>query len=78
VKLGIEALQQLGQDSPSAQETGRIFADYDEESLTVLADLWGDDRSYGVAVRQRLEDLKQVLIQDRETKQKQTSNPPRK
>ncbi|MGB1201865.1 MAG: potassium transporter, partial [Cognaticolwellia aestuarii] len=31
-----------------------------------LAELWGDDASYGVAVRQRMEDLKQVLQQDRQ------------
>ena len=33
--------------------------------MTILADKWGDDKSYGVAVRQRTEDLKQVLQNDK-------------
>jgi hypothetical protein len=33
--------------------------------MTILADKWGDDKSYGVAVKQRSEDLKQVLQNDK-------------
>lgn len=49
---------------------GKLFAAHDEESLHTLANLWGDDRSYGVAVKQRLEVLKQVLMNDKEQQEK--------
>ncbi|MCE9686304.1 monovalent cation:proton antiporter-2 (CPA2) family protein [Shewanella sp. AS16] len=65
VNLGVEALQLLGNDSASAQRAGRLFSEHDEQSLAILANLWGDDQSYGVAVKQRIEDLKQVLNRDK-------------
>jgi hypothetical protein len=34
--------------------------------LYKLAKVWGDEKSYGAAVRQRLDDLKQVLQEDQE------------
>lgn len=71
VHLGVSALNMLGHDENSAQRAGALFIEHDEETLRLLADLWGDDKSYGVAVRQRLEDLKQVLLEDR----KQDSSP---
>jgi glutathione-regulated potassium-efflux system ancillary protein KefC/glutathione-regulated potassium-efflux system protein KefB len=64
VSLGIEALKLLGNASETAEKAGELFRSYDEESLRLLADVWGDDQSYGVAVKQRLVDLKQVLKQD--------------
>lgn len=48
---------------------GKLFSEHDEESLHKLAHLWGDDRSYGIAVKQRLEDLKQVLTDDKQQQQ---------
>jgi len=65
LNLGVEALTLLGNDSADASRAGKIFAQHDEESLTTLANLWGDDHSYGVAVKQRIEDLKLVLSQDK-------------
>jgi glutathione-regulated potassium-efflux system ancillary protein KefC/glutathione-regulated potassium-efflux system protein KefB len=32
--------------------------------MHMLADVWGDDESYGIAIRQRMADLKQVLQAD--------------
>ncbi len=64
--LGVEALKQLGQNASTAQRAGQLFAKHDEESLAVLAEIWGDDAKYGVAVRKRLEDLKHVLENDEE------------
>jgi monovalent cation:proton antiporter-2 (CPA2) family protein len=66
IHLGVDALMLLGQDSRAAIRAGELFTGHDEESLRLLAGLWGDDKSYGVAVRQRLEDLKQVLTADRQ------------
>jgi len=65
LNLGVEALTLLGNDSADARRAGEIFAQHDEESLTTLAELWGDDHSYGIAVKQRVEDLKQVLSKDK-------------
>ena len=66
IVLGVEALQLLGNDKEDAQRAGRLFRSHDIESMYMLADLWGDDETYGVAVRQRMEDLQQVLAQDTE------------
>lgn len=63
--LGVEALKILGQDDVSAKRAGDLFAEHDEKSLAMLADLWGDDTSYGAAIRQRTEDLRKVLESDR-------------
>ncbi len=65
LNLGIEALKLLGNDDKTANRAGKIFSDHDHESLKLLANLWGDDDSYGVAVKQRKEDLQQVLAKDR-------------
>ncbi|GAA5143203.1 monovalent cation:proton antiporter-2 (CPA2) family protein [Thalassotalea piscium] len=64
LNLGVEALTLLGNNRNDAERAGKLFADHDEESLKILAHLWGDDHSYGIAVKQRLEDLKQVLEGD--------------
>ena len=70
LNLGVEALTLLGNDSADARRAGEIFAQHDEESLTTLAELWGDDHSYGIAVKQRIEDLKQVLSKDKAVQDK--------
>lgn len=67
--LGVDALQLLGVDKVHAQQAGQLFADFDKQSLSMLAELWGDDHSYGVAIRQRSEDLKQVLNADRQCRE---------
>ncbi|WP_414828470.1 monovalent cation:proton antiporter-2 (CPA2) family protein [Alteromonas sp. H39] len=64
IVLGTEALKLLGNSEEDANRASRIFREHDIESMHQLADLWGDDASYGVAVRQRMEDLKQVLAKD--------------
>jgi glutathione-regulated potassium-efflux system ancillary protein KefC len=35
-----------------------------------LAKLWGDDHNYGIAIKQRTEDLKQVLSKDKAEQKK--------
>ncbi|MFT6088239.1 MAG: glutathione-regulated potassium-efflux system ancillary protein KefC [Glaciecola sp.] len=66
LNLGVEALILLGNSRELAERAGQLFSAHDEESLHTLANLWGDDHSYGVAVKQRIEDLKQVLKKDQE------------
>lgn len=65
LNLGVQALRVLGNSTELAQRAGELFMAHDEESLHILSNLWGDDKSYGVAVRQRMEDLSQVLMNDR-------------
>ncbi|TMO46146.1 monovalent cation:proton antiporter-2 (CPA2) family protein [Pseudoalteromonas ruthenica] len=70
INLAVESLQLLGNSAPDAQRAGELFRKHDRESLLQLAELWGDDHSYGVAVRQRMDDLKHVLAQDKQAQQK--------
>ena len=64
LQLGVDALKALGNSKPLSENAGNLFANHDEETMHILSELWGDDNSYGVAVRQRMEDLKQVLLSD--------------
>lgn len=78
LRLGIQALTELGVNNQQAEHAGKLFAIHDQQSLTMLASLWGDDKSYGAAVRQRMEDLKQVLQSDREDSEEQMIKPTKK
>ncbi|BED90723.1 potassium transporter [Pseudoalteromonas sp. MM1] len=66
INLAVDALELLGNNKQDAQRAGKLFRDHDRAAVLQLAELWGDDASYGVAVRQRMEDLKQVLQQDKQ------------
>jgi len=66
LKMGTDALKLLGLEPEKAERISNMFAKHDEDSLIKLAEHWGDDKSYGLAVRQRMEDLRQVLADDAE------------
>ena len=66
INLAVDALELLGNNKEDAQRAGKLFRAHDRAAVLQLAELWGDDASYGVAVRQRMEDLKQVLQQDKQ------------
>ncbi|GAA58736.1 glutathione-regulated potassium-efflux system protein kefC [Pseudoalteromonas sp. BSi20652] len=66
INLAVEALELLGNNKQDAERAGKLFREHDRAAVIQLAALWGDDASYGVAVRQRMEDLKQVLQQDKQ------------
>jgi monovalent cation:proton antiporter-2 (CPA2) family protein len=68
LNLGIDALSALAGDRVAAERAGRLFNAHDLQTLEQLAAVWGDEASYGVAMRQRLEDLQQVLQADREVR----------
>jgi glutathione-regulated potassium-efflux system ancillary protein KefC len=68
LNLGIDALTALAGDRVVAERAGRLFNAHDLQTLTQLAAVWGDEASYGVAMRQRLEDLGQVLQADRQVR----------
>lgn len=62
--LGVNSLELLGLNKSDAKRAGQLFSEHDEQTLGLLADLWGDEKSYGMAVKQRVEDLKRVLAAD--------------
>jgi len=64
LNLGVEALTLLGNSQETSERAGKIFAEHDNESMQLLMDVWGDDHTYGIAVKQRMEVLKQVLTND--------------
>lgn len=64
LKLGNDALRIMGLSEERAGRVTQLFAEHDEDSLHKLAQVWGDEQNYGLAVRQRTEDLKQVLAED--------------
>ncbi len=66
ISLGIEALKQLGLDEKSAKRAGAQFAEHDNQALTELAELWGDEKAYGTAVRKSLQTLRLVLESDQD------------
>ena len=70
LNLGVDALTLLGNDKEISIRAGKIFAVHDNDSLMELAELWGDDHSYGIASKQRTEDLKQVLHNDKKEQEK--------
>ena len=70
LSLDVSALELLGNSPESAQRAGKLFFEHDKESMHVLSEVWGDDHSYVVAVKQRMELLKQVLVSDEEEQDK--------
>ena len=70
LNLGVDALTLLGNDEEISIRAGKLFAVHDNDSLLELAELWGDDHSYGIASKQRTEDLKQVLHNDKKEQEK--------
>lgn len=64
--VGEAAYKVLGYDEAHAYGIMRSFKRHDEEGLEKLYELWGDDRRYGIGVRQHLDELKKVLQDDTE------------
>lgn len=68
LNMGVDALKLLGISDDDANRAGTMFYDHDHKGLEILFEKWGDDRSYGIAVKQRMEDLRSVLQADQEEK----------
>lgn len=62
--MGEEALRLLGYDEARAYRVMRTFKRHDEDGLKKLYEVWGDDQTYGLRVRQYVEDLEKVLKDD--------------
>ena len=72
--LGVDALQILGATQDDAQHAGKLFAQHDEDNMRKLAEVWGDDKQYGIAVQKGLQELKQVLKEDAKGREKQAKH----
>ena len=72
--LGVDALQILGATQDDAQHAGKLFAQHDEDNMRKLAEVWGDDKQYGIAVQKGLQELKQVLKEDAKDREKQAKH----
>ena len=72
--LGVDVLQILGVTQEDAQHAGKLFAQHDEENMRKLAEVWGDDKQYGIAVQKGLQELKQVLKEDAKERAKQAKH----
>jgi monovalent cation:proton antiporter-2 (CPA2) family protein len=64
--MGEEALKALGYEEARAYRLMRTFKRQDEEGLKKLYEVWGDDKEYGLRVRQNVEQLEKVLKEDSE------------
>jgi monovalent cation:proton antiporter-2 (CPA2) family protein len=62
--MGEEALKQLGYEEAQAYRLMRNFKRQDEEGLRKLYEFWGDEKEYGLQVRQGIEQLEKVLKED--------------
>ena len=62
--MGEQALTLLGYSEAKAYRIMRKFKEHDEERLKYLFEVWGDDKAYGLRVRQSIEDLEKVLADD--------------
>jgi len=62
--MGESALQLLGYDAAHAYSLMRTFRRHDESGLKKLYDVWGDDKAYGLRIKQNIEDLEKVLKND--------------
>jgi voltage-gated potassium channel Kch len=69
--LGVDALKILGITEENAQQAGKLFAQHDEENMRKLAEVWGDDKQYGIAVQKGLQELQQVLKEDAKDREQQ-------
>jgi monovalent cation:proton antiporter-2 (CPA2) family protein len=65
LRLGVEALRQLGFRSYQAHRAAARFREHDEESLRELAGLRDDRRAYVSRAREMIQDMEQMLREDR-------------
>ncbi|MCP8900083.1 monovalent cation:proton antiporter-2 (CPA2) family protein [Gilvimarinus xylanilyticus] len=73
LKLGVDALKELGLSTEAAERAGQLFETHDENSLRKLARVWGDDKSYGRAIRKNLDELRRVLQEDAQKRRDEDS-----
>jgi monovalent cation:proton antiporter-2 (CPA2) family protein len=61
---GEQALKLLGYGDERATRVMRLFRQHDEAGLEKMYSLWGDDKAYGLRIREELDQLEKVLQDD--------------
>ena len=61
LRMGVEALRQLGFRSYQALRASRLFRNQDEDGLRILAEMRHDRKAYINRARQHIQDLEQTL-----------------
>lgn len=64
LRVGVEALQQLGFRSYQAHRTSRMFRRKDEHDLRELAAIHHDRKTYLSSARRRIQDLEEILMSE--------------
>ncbi|MGB8329352.1 MAG: NAD-binding protein, partial [Polyangiales bacterium] len=64
LRIGVDVLRQLGFRAYQAQRAARSFLRHDEASLIELSKLRGNQKEYFSAVREQINYLEQVLVDD--------------
>ena len=62
--MGEQALRMLGSSEERAYRIMRLFKQHDESGLERMYEVWGDDKAYGLRVREELAELEKVLQDD--------------
>ena len=66
LRMGVDALRQLGVRAYQAHRAARVFRRHDEESVRMMASLRDDRARYIDTARERIADLERTLLADRE------------
>jgi glutathione-regulated potassium-efflux system ancillary protein KefC/glutathione-regulated potassium-efflux system protein KefB len=66
LSIGEKALLALGVKPEDAARASASFRHHDEEMITALAKVWGDDEKYAVALRESSDRMNQLLAADME------------
>ena len=66
LSIGEKALRALGVAPEDAARASASFRHHDEEMITALAKVWGDDEKYAVALRESSDRMNQLLAADME------------
>jgi glutathione-regulated potassium-efflux system ancillary protein KefC/glutathione-regulated potassium-efflux system protein KefB len=64
--IGEKALRALGVAPEEAAKASASFRRHDEDMITALAKVWGDEEKYAVALRESSDRMNQLLAADME------------
>ena len=76
--MGEQALRLLGNSEERARRVMQTFRQHDEASVEKMYQLWGDDHTYGLVLREQLNELEKVLQNDRSERLESESPEPEK
>lgn len=69
LRVGRETLCRLGHRAHPVLRAARRFRRHDEEALVDLAETWGDEKAYFSAARERIANLENLMLEERDGEQ---------